>query len=156
MKLLDQVSLRAEEPERSDVCALLQAALDHSNQLYRAESCHGLNVAELSQSGANLQVARYNGEAIGCGALVLSNDRSGELKSFWVAPEFRGKGVATALLQKLRNLALQEGLSVLRLETGIYHPIAIALYEKAGFRHIGPFGSYKPDPLSVFMELHIQ
>jgi putative acetyltransferase len=28
----------------------------------------------------------------------------------------------------------------------------IGLYRRAGYREIPPFGDYKPDPLSVFME----
>jgi putative acetyltransferase len=38
------------------------------------------------------------------------------------------------------------------LETGVLQPDAIALYRGQGFRDRGPFGSYAPDPLSVFME----
>jgi putative acetyltransferase len=41
---------------------------------------------------------------------------------------------------------------MLRLETGIKQDAAIHLYENAGFRRRGPFGSYRDDPLSVFME----
>jgi putative acetyltransferase len=41
---------------------------------------------------------------------------------------------------------------MLRLETGIKQEPAIRLYESAGFRRRGPFGSYRDDPLSVFME----
>jgi putative acetyltransferase len=41
---------------------------------------------------------------------------------------------------------------VVRLETGVKQPEAIALYKSAGFVEIEPFASYAPDPLSVFME----
>jgi putative acetyltransferase len=40
----------------------------------------------------------------------------------------------------------------LRLETGIHQPEALGLYRAAGFVERGPFGPYRPDPLSVFME----
>jgi putative acetyltransferase len=43
-------------------------------------------------------------------------------------------------------------LACLRLETGIHQAEAIALYATHGFREIGPFGDYKLDPLSLFME----
>ena len=43
-------------------------------------------------------------------------------------------------------------VTTLRLETGIKQDAAIRLYESAGFRRRGPFGSYRDDPLSVFME----
>jgi putative acetyltransferase len=47
---------------------------------------------------------------------------------------------------------LNEGLATLRLETGVKQQPAIRLYEAAGFRRCGPFGSYRDDPLSIFME----
>ena len=144
--LVDQISLAAEEPGRSDVRSLLQAALDHSNELYPPESCHGLDDTELTQSGANLQVARYKGEAIGCAALIVSDDQSGELKSFWVKPEFRGQGVATALLQKLRNLALEEGLSVLRLETASTIPMPLPFTKRPDFAISAPSAATRSIP----------
>jgi putative acetyltransferase len=46
----------------------------------------------------------------------------------------------------------KRGVSLFRLETGIRQPEALGLYRKLGYRERGPFGSYRPDPLSVFME----
>jgi putative acetyltransferase len=43
----------------------------------------------------------------------------------------------------------------LRLETGISQLEALGLYERAGFRRRGPFGEYREDPLSFFMELDL-
>ena len=42
--------------------------------------------------------------------------------------------------------------AVARLEAGPMQPEALALYAKLGYEDRGPFGPYKPDPLSVFME----
>ena len=44
------------------------------------------------------------------------------------------------------------GVETLLLETGIADHAALALYDKTGFKRRGPFGDYRPDPLSVFME----
>jgi putative acetyltransferase len=55
-------------------------------------------------------------------------------------------------LERLEAVAKQNGLTALRLETGIRQPEALALYRSAGFRAIEPFGDYRPDPLSLFME----
>ena len=43
----------------------------------------------------------------------------------------------------------------MRLETGIYQSEAIRLYERFGFRRVGPFGAYRNDPLSAFYEMRI-
>ena len=57
------------------------------------------------------------------------------------------------LMEKLECLARQQGLSVIRLETGIYQPEAIGLYRKLGYVDRSSFGNYPTDdPMSVFME----
>ena len=69
----------------------------------------------------------------------------------WVVPDARGTGVSRAMLHDLEARARDEGACCLRLETGIKNHAALVLYERAGFTRCGPFGDYKPDPLSVFM-----
>lgn len=70
----------------------------------------------------------------------------------WVEPQARGLKLGRRLLEAIETRACQENIAVLRLETGISQPEAIGLYQSAGFRRIGAFGSYLPDALSVFME----
>ena len=69
----------------------------------------------------------------------------------WVDPTNRGTGLGRMLLEAVERSARAQGLSLLRLETGIHQPEALGLYRAAGYREIGPFGDYRPDPLSVFM-----
>ena len=69
----------------------------------------------------------------------------------FVVPEARGRGIGRAILATI-EAALPAHAAALRLETGIRQEAAIRLYEAAGFRRRGPFGSYRDDPLSVFME----
>jgi putative acetyltransferase len=56
------------------------------------------------------------------------------------------------LLAQIEATARQHAIEVLQLETGGAQPEALGLYRAAGFRDRGPFGSYQPDPLSLFME----
>jgi len=70
----------------------------------------------------------------------------------WVVPDVRGKGVSRIILEQLEATARDEGVRCLRLETGIENHAALALYERTGFTRCDPFGDYRPDPLSVFME----
>jgi GNAT superfamily N-acetyltransferase len=71
----------------------------------------------------------------------------------YVRPEFRGRGFAKRILERLADHARASGATILRLETGIHQRDAIALYERFGFRPIGPFGPYTDDPLSRYFEL---
>jgi putative acetyltransferase len=43
-------------------------------------------------------------------------------------------------------------VTLMQLETGIRQSEAIALYRKFGYVERGPFGAYRPDPLSLFIE----
>ena len=69
----------------------------------------------------------------------------------YVAPAARGRGIGRSVLEAI-EAALRGRVPILRLETGVHQDAAIQLYEAAGFRRRGPFGSYRDDPLSVFME----
>jgi len=100
-------------------------------------------------------VARIDGRVAGCGAFVNQRGEYAEIKRMYVAPEFRGLQLGRRILEALEEQARGAGLSVARLETGISQPEALGLYEKAGYQRRGPFGSYREDPLSVFMEKNL-
>ncbi len=68
----------------------------------------------------------------------------------------RGQGVGRQLLEHIETIALGQGLSLLRLETGVKQPEATSLYRAAGFHYIGPFGPYQAVPMSVFMEKRLR
>ncbi len=64
----------------------------------------------------------------------------------------RGMGVGRALLGAIDEAARRERVQVIPLETGPGNVAALALCRRFGFRTRGPFGAYRPDPLSIFME----
>jgi putative acetyltransferase len=64
----------------------------------------------------------------------------------------RGRKVGMAILLGLEQHARAEGITCVRLETGVSQPEALGLYRRLGFLERGPFGAHAPDPLSVFME----
>jgi putative acetyltransferase len=77
-------------------------------------------------------------------------------KLFFVYDAARGKGAGRALLARIEETARAKGIHLLQLETGEKQPEALGLYRAVGFKERGPFGSYKPDPLSLFMEKQLQ
>ena len=145
------IEIAVERPVRTDVEALLRASRAMMAGLYPPESCHGLDLDAYERAEVTLFVARENGVALGCGAVQLHGDGSAEVKSMFVAPDARGRGVGRAILGAI-EAAVRGSVSALRLETGVKQVPAIRLYEAAGFVRRGPFGSYRDDPLSVFME----
>jgi putative acetyltransferase len=146
------IEITQETPHQEELTPLFRASEAYSASLYPAESNHTLPVAELVAANVRFFVARLGGRAVGCAALVLQGRGEAELKRMFVADAARGRGAGHALLRRIEETSRREDARVLRLETGIGNAEALALYRRAGFRERGPFGSYLPDPLSVFME----
>ena len=148
---MSELTIEVERAERDDVRALLHTVWSWSADLYPPESRHGLDLAAYARPEVTLFVAREGGVALGCGAYHLHGDGSAELKSMFVVPEARRRGVGRAILAAIEH-GLRGRVTTLRLETGVKQPEAIRLYESAGFARRGPFRSYRDDPLSIFME----
>jgi len=141
-----------DQPEVRDMLARLDA---YCAALYPAESNHLMDIASLMQGDVLFLVARdVDGAAVGCAALV-NKQEYGEVKRMFVDERRRGLGAGRKLLEHLVMFARMSGLSVLRLETGIHQPEAISLYERMGFERRAPFGDYREDPLSLFMEMRL-
>ncbi|MCC1494702.1 GNAT family N-acetyltransferase [Cognatishimia sp. F0-27] len=123
------------------------------------ESCHVLDAAGLRRSGARLFVLRTGaGTVCAIGAFqpldhVMPIAGAVELKSMHIAASHRGQGLGHALLTGLLDAARAAGATTVWLETGSESGFAAAraLYERAGFAYCPPFGTYREDPLSVFM-----
>lgn len=149
------MTIACESPDQPEVIALIAELDAYQDTLYPPESRYALDLASLKQPNVLFAVARDEaGQAIGCGALVLSPE-FGELKRMYVSPRGRGQGIARKLLALLESQAVASGCKLLTLETGPYQNEALALYASAGYERRGPFGDYKNDPLSVFMQKHI-
>ncbi len=142
-------------PERADGVDAMQLIAELDALLtshYAIESCHGYSVEKLIQQGVAFFVVRVDGVPAGCGGIQLFGKEYGELKRIYVRPEFRERGLAKRLIERLSAYALAHGVTLLRLETGVYQTASIALYEKLGFKRISPFGDYTDDPVSLCYE----
>jgi putative acetyltransferase len=149
------ITITKESPKQPDIIAMLEKLDAYFGALYPAESNHLMDVDSLMHPGVVFLVARdEQGRAAGCGAYV---DRGGygEIKRMYVDPSLRGQGTGGKLLAELALRASAAGLSSLKLETGISQPEAIGLYQRDGFTRCPPFGDYRLDPLSIFMERNL-
>lgn len=147
-----EIAIAPESPDQAEIAAFLAASDSYAQSLYPPESNHLVDLPSLMAPNAHFFVARRSGKALGCGALIIAEDGWGEVKRMWVAPDARGQGIGRKLLETIETAAREKGIGVLRLETGIKQPEAVALYRSCGFTECEPFGSYQPDPLSLFME----
>jgi putative acetyltransferase len=146
------IEIAIENPEQPEVAALLESSDAYMASLYPAESNHLLDIASLQRPEVTFLVARVDGRALGCGAVVNSGQGWAEVKRMFVSPGARGQKLGRRLLDKIESIAAERGATLLRLETGGRQPEALELYRSAGFVEIGPFGRYLADPLSIFME----
>ena len=148
--------INTETPDQPEVRSMLERLDAYCAALYPAESNHLMDVASLMRGDVLFLVARdVDGSAVGCAALVnrgADDENYGELKRMFVDETKRGLGTGRKLLEHIAMFAAMSGLRTLKLETGIHQPEAIGLYEHFGFVRCEPFGDYKPDPLSIFME----
>ena len=145
----------AERPDTADAMLLIEELEAYLAPQYPVESRHGYSVEKLIRQQVAFFVMRQDGAPAGCGGVQLFGTAYGEVKRMYVRPQFRGLGLAKLMLNRLAEHALQHGVPLLRLETGIYQTEAIGLYEWWGFQRIPPFGEYKVDPLSIFYEKRI-
>lgn len=88
-----------------------------------------------------LILAWLNGQTVGCGALKVHTDGTGEIKRMWVSPEARGRRIATRLLYQLEALAMQAGIDVVRLDTHRVLTQAQAFYRHHGYTEIPAYNT---------------
>ena len=120
-------------------------------ELYLAESNHLVDVDALAASDALFLAAHRDGDLLGSIALRIIAPAHAEMKRLFVRREARGVGLGRRLIGELEGAACLRHVKRISLETGIRQPEAIALYRISGYAECEPFGTYKPDPLSLFM-----
>ena len=148
-------AISLEPPDSDDARALITELDAYLIPLSPRESRHGYPVEKLLKEDVPFFIIRDRGIPVGCGGIKLFGTDYGEIKRMYIRPQFRGLGFARLMLDHLAGYARSRGVALLRLETGIHQHAAIALYERAGFQPVPPFGEYKPDPLSRFYEKRI-
>lgn len=149
---MSSISIQQESPDQPDVRALIAELDQYLEALYPADSNHLLGIEQLLQTDVRFIVARQQGAALGCAALRIDAEGYGEVKRLFVRPAARGLNLGSSIVAELERMARNESLQCLRLETGIHQPEALATFRKLGFSEREPFGAYRADPLSVFME----
>lgn len=146
-----------DDPSRPDLAELLREHLASVKEHSPPESIHALDTEGLGAHDVTFWSVWDGSRLVGCGALKELDSRHGEIKSMHTASNHLRKGVASALMEHILNIARQRGYRRLSLETGAmeaYVP-ARSLYARFGFEVCGPFSDYREDPHSTFMTREI-
>ena len=101
-------------------------------------------------------LAYENDIPVACGAIKEYEPNVLEIKRMYVAPEHRGKGIATKVLSELENWAAELSFTKCILETGKKQPEAIRLYTRNGYQLIPNYGQYTGIENSLCFEKEIK
>jgi putative acetyltransferase len=148
---MSSVTIQVADPAAPEVLSLFEELDGYLTSLYPPESNHILSVAELQKPNVVFLTAAVEGQIVGCGSVVNHGDYA-EIKRMFVRPRVRGLRIGRRILDELETIARSWGMTTARLETGVWQPEALGLYERAGYQRRSPFGSYPDDRLCVFME----
>lgn len=108
------------------------------------------DAAEMTRPRGTFLLAWSDGVPAGCVGLKGDGGGLAEVKRLWVAPAWRGQGLARRLMTAVEAVAQQLSIRVLRLDTNSALPEAIELYRKTGWVEIPRFND-DPYP-DVFFE----
>lgn len=146
------VTIAVESPLQDDVRALITALNEYLLTITPAEFCSHLTVEQMAAVDTTVLVARDDDRAVACGALRRHAGGIGEVKRMYTLPSYQGQGIGGRILERIEELAREEGLTRLVLETGHAHDAAWRVYERGGFTRCGPVLDYPDTGYSVFYE----
>src|SRR5215813_7960092 len=137
------LSIALESPRQPEVEALFALSEAYAAALYPPEDRHMVDADFLAGTHVRFLVARWQGKAVGCGALVMGDGVKGEtgtaeVKRVVVDPAARGKGIGRALMEELEIIARRESIRLIQLETGPHSTEALRLYRACGYNETGP------------------
>jgi len=134
------LALRIEPAASATARALIEALDADLHVRYPGMPTNGIDHEGFEAAGGVLVVASIDDAPAGCGAFRPLG-ASAEVKRMYVAPAFRGRGVARAILAFVEAAAARRGYAHGVLETGINLPEAVALYASCGWT---PIAAYAP------------
>lgn len=87
-----------------------------------------------------------------CGAFKKFENDTVEIKRMYTHPDFRKKGLATAIVKELEEWAKELNYKKAVLETSLEQNEALSVYEKSGYQRIPNYGQYTGIEKSVCYE----
>lgn len=148
--------VREARPEDAEGLSALILQAKKSNgysDAFVAQCVEELRMTEARIASETVLAAESDaGALIGCVALAFDTDaKSAEVNSFFVSPDWQGKGVGRKLWSALQDVVGAAEVKRLHLDAD---PNAVGFYEALGFRVTGqsPSGSI-PNRFLPFMEL---
>ena len=112
---------------------------------FREQYPRGVFLIFLENNPDTFLVAEYNGKVIGYVMAYLRPDLEGHVMSIAVDPDYRGRGIGSALLSEVIERLAARGAKWIGLEVRVSNENAIKLYERFGFKKIKRVTGYYSD-----------
>jgi GNAT superfamily N-acetyltransferase len=103
--------------------------------------------ADLAPPGGEMLLVTLDGEAVAIGGVRDLDTPVAEVKSMYVSPVGRGRGLGGRILARLEEIAAARGCRAVRLDTAAHLTVAIALYRDRGYHEIP---DYNGAPIADF------
>ncbi len=143
--------------DNEQVQALLRTHLAGMHDNSPPGSVYALDLSGLEAPEVSFFSAWNEDALLGMGALKEIDVETGEIKSMRTDAAHSRKGVGTALLEHVLDVAGRRGYRRLSLETGsgeAFEP-ALSLYRRYGFRNGPAFGDYTQSEFNQFLHLNL-
>jgi GNAT superfamily N-acetyltransferase len=98
---------------------------------------------DLEPPNGVLLLARVSGKPVGLAGVRHLDTDVAEVKSMYVVPEHRGRGLGAMLLREVERIAAERGCTRSRLDTSDFLTDAIGLYRAAGYREVPDYNGNK-------------
>lgn len=109
---------------------------------------------EVIDKGGHIFFAELNGEIVGTVAIDRMNQEECEVLKFGVKESAQGNGIGTILMEKLLEVAKEEGYKKVHLCSNHELESALYIYKKLGFEFV-PFENSRFEISDIMMELNL-
>jgi len=143
--MADVVVERYDDADRDAARAVVLAGLEEHWGSLDPELNHDVDDLAAAYPTGTVVVARVEDAVVGVGVIVPAGPGEAEVKRMSVLRSHRRRGIATAVLAALVDVAREWGCRAVVLETTTTWTEAVAFYRGSGFTHThdeeGAFGS---------------
>lgn len=134
------MELRFVSPASADYAMLVKKLDDYYFTLVGDVHARYANVNQ-PKNMACIVVAYEGNTPIGCGCWKAVDEETAEVKRIYVEPQYRRRGVASAIIDLLESHICASGYQKILLETARTTGDSKALYLSLGYREIDYYGS---------------
>ncbi len=139
---MDLVTYKWTDADNADLRLFYKITEEYYNDIAGGlRNRNGFVLYNLSESIHDVLVAYVSCVAIACAGLKRYPDGDAEVKLVWVEPGYRGKHIASKIMDLIEEKAVQSGFKRTILQTREKMYAAVSLYKNRGYY---PIDNYPP------------